>query len=91
VWSEAPDPEFGNVRFLAGYRHERWFDRELLDELRADEIAGQSLGEACRARLRWPAPLVRSAVFHLIWTHHFTVDLTRPLNAALTLGYGASS
>jgi len=88
VWSEPPEAELGNVRFLAGYRHERRFDRDLLDELRAGEIAGQSLGEACRGRGGWPAPLVRSAVFHLVWTHHFTVDLTRPLSAALVVGCG---
>jgi hypothetical protein len=89
VWSEPPAVELENVRFLAGFRHERRFDRALLDELRAEIRFGQSLGEASRCRSRWPEPLVRSALLHLVWTHHFTVDLTRPLTTGVTLEEGA--
>lgn len=91
VWNEPPDVELANVRFLAGYRNKRCFAQALLDELRADDLAGQSLSEACRSRTGWSASLVRSALFHLVWTHRFTIDLTRPLSAALVLGFGASS
>jgi hypothetical protein len=77
-----------NVRFLAGFRHERRFDRALLDELRAEIRFGQSLGEASRCRSRWPEPPVRSALLHLVWTHHFTVDLTQPLTTGVTLEEG---
>jgi hypothetical protein len=88
VWSEPPAVELENVRFLAGFRHERRFDRALLDELRAEIRFGQSLGEASRCRSRWSEPLIRSALLHLVWTHHFTVDLTQPLTTGVTLEEG---
>ena len=88
VWSEPRALELENVRFLAGFRHERRFDRALLDELRAEICFGQSLGEASRCRSRWPEPLVRSALLHLVWTHHFAIDLTRPLTTGVTLEEG---
>lgn len=91
VWSEPSEVELDNVRFLAGYRNERRFDQDLLDELRADDLTGQSLSEACRGRGGWSAAFVRSALFHLVWTHHFTVDLTRPLSAARVVGCGVRS
>ena len=47
VWSEPPEAELANLRFLAGFRRGWLFDRMLLDELRASDFQGASLGEAC--------------------------------------------
>ncbi len=91
VWSEPPEGELANLRFLAGYRRGWLFDPRLLGQLRASDLAGVSLGEACRSLPDWPGPLVRSAIFHLLWTQDFTVDLTRPLSASHMLAQGARS
>jgi hypothetical protein len=85
VWSEPPRIELENVRFLAGYRREWLFDPKLLAELRAVDLDGVTLAVACRSRPGRPAALVRSAVLHLLWHQHFTVDLTQPLSAAHVL------
>ncbi|MEU0877498.1 TnsA-like heteromeric transposase endonuclease subunit [Lentzea sp. NPDC005914] len=85
VWSEPPPDELENVRFLAGYRRSWLFDQELLAELRAADLDGATFAEACRSRPDRPAALVRSAVLHLLWRQHFTVDLTRRLSNAHVL------
>lgn len=91
VWSEPPEAELSNLRFLAGFRRGWLFNTRLLDELRANDFEGVSLGEACRGLPHWPEPLVRPAVFHLLWTQWFTVDLTRPLSASHVLANGVRS
>lgn len=91
VWSEPPEAELSNLRFLAGFRRDWLFDRMLLDELRASDFQGIPLGKACQSLPNWPEPLVRSAIFHLLWTQHFTVDLTRPLSASHVLASGVRS
>lgn len=85
VWSEPPTVELENVRFLAGYRRDWLFDHELLAELRSADLDGATLAAACQARSKWPAALVRTAVLHLVWQQHFTVDLTRPLSSGHVL------
>jgi hypothetical protein len=91
VWSEPPEAELANLRFLAGFRRGWLFDCGLLDELRASDFEGISLGKACRSLPDWPEALVRSAIFHLLWTQHFTVDLTRPMTASNVLANGVRS
>jgi hypothetical protein len=91
VWSEPPEAELGNLRFLAGFRRGWLVDRNLLGELCATDLHGMSLGEACRSLPNWPEPLVRSAIFHLLWTQHFTLDLTRPLRPSHVLTSGSRS
>jgi hypothetical protein len=91
VWSQPLVAELCNLRFLAGFRRERLFNRELLDELRTCDFQGISLGQACHSLPDWPEALVRSAIFHLLWTQHFTVDLTRPLSASHVLAKGVGS
>lgn len=91
VWSEPPEAELSNLRFLAGFRRDWLFDRRLLDELRTTDFRGISLGKACRILPERPELLVRSAIFHLLWTQHFTVDLTRPLSASHVLANGVRS
>lgn len=85
VWSEPPPAELENIRFLAGYRRDWLFDPELLDEVRAADLNGITLGQAFRSLPARPGLLVRSAVLHLLWQQHFLVDLTRPLSPAHAL------
>lgn len=79
VWSEPHELELGNLRFIAGFRNEKRFSRALLDALRGDDLSGQTLKEACASQPGWPTPVVRSAIFHLVWTHHFGIDIAQPL------------
>jgi hypothetical protein len=85
VWSEPPEAELDNVRFLAGYRRDWLFDQALLGELRATGMDGATLGEAFRSLPARPEPVVRAAVLHLLWRQEFTVDLTRPLSVGHVL------
>ena len=85
VWSEPPETELQNVRFLAGYRRDWLFDPELLGDLRALDLDGASLGDAFASLPQRPAPMVRSAVLHLLWRQECTVDLDRPLSRAHVL------
>jgi hypothetical protein len=91
VWSEPPEAELGNLRFLAGFRRDWLLDRNLLDELRAADFEDMPLGEACKSLPNWPEPLVRSAIFHLLWMQHFTLDLTQPLSPSHVLTRGSRS
>ncbi|WP_433625734.1 TnsA-like heteromeric transposase endonuclease subunit [Nocardia sp. CA-120079] len=84
--SSEPDPVIlENVRFLAGYRREWLFPTTLLNTLRNGVVDGITLAEACSVVADWPAPLVRSAILHLLWTQHFMVDPGQPLSSRLVL------
>lgn len=81
-----PDPVLlDNVRFLAGYRRDWLFASALLSELRGGGVDGLPFGVACSRFPDWPAPLVRSAILHLMWTQHFAVDVGSRLGPWLTL------
>ncbi|MFJ5308034.1 TnsA-like heteromeric transposase endonuclease subunit [Streptomyces sp. NPDC088350] len=54
VWSEPPEAELANLRFLAGYRRDRLFDEDLLAEIRAADLDGATLGDALHAFPRHP-------------------------------------
>lgn len=82
VRCEPPAVRLENVRFLAGYRRDWLFDRELLARLGAADLDGASLREAFGCLPGRPEPLVRAAVLHLVWAGHFTVDLDRPLSGS---------
>lgn len=88
VWSEPPATELGNVRFLAGFRNPRCFDETLLDEVRQHDLSGVTLREALSADFGRPPPLVRSAVLHLVWNQHLTVDVAAPLTGSSILTKG---
>jgi hypothetical protein len=85
VFGEPPAAELANVRFLAGYRRDWLFGAALLDEVRARDLDGVTLGAACRCLPARPAPLVRSAVLHLLWRQELVTDLGRPLSAGQLL------
>jgi transposase InsO family protein len=88
VWSEPPEAELANVRFLAGYRRAWLFDPELVAEIRGADLDGATLGEAFRAFPRRPAELVRAGVLHLLWAQHLVTDLAAPLSARHRLRTG---
>lgn len=48
VWSEPPEAELANLRFLAGYRRGWLFDEDLLTEIRAADLYGATLGDGSR-------------------------------------------
>jgi hypothetical protein len=88
VRCQPPPVLLANLRFLAGYRRDWLFDPVLLDELCAAELTGVLLGEVPALLPERPPPLVRSALFHLVWSGHLTVELDRPLSALHRLTVG---
>jgi hypothetical protein len=91
VVSSEQDPVWiGNVRFLAGYRRDWLVNRGAVDELRAraEGLVGKAISEAESQITSHPQPLVRSALFHLLWRHEFSVDLTQPLSCSTVLEVG---
>ncbi|WP_457135597.1 TnsA-like heteromeric transposase endonuclease subunit [Mycobacteroides abscessus] len=88
VWSEPPETELGNVRFLAGFRNPRCFDDRLVESIRQCQLAGCTLGEALSVDLNESPALVRSAVFHVLWNQYFAVDLAEPLTRSTILTEG---
>lgn len=91
VWSEPPATELGNIRFLAGFRNPRSFDGTLVESIRQHELAGRTLSEALSIDFSTPPALVRSAVFHVIWNQHLTIDLAEPLTRSTLLTKGPRS
>jgi hypothetical protein len=92
VWSEPPETELANIRFLAGFRNQKSFSPTLLDELtRRDDLPGRTLGEACTGCSCWPEPVVRSAILHLVWSNHLAIELTGPLRPTSVLRKGVRS
>jgi hypothetical protein len=61
------------------------FDAGLLEELKAADLDGVSLGVACRSVPGWPQLMVRAGLLHLLWRGHFYADLSRPLSASHVL------
>jgi hypothetical protein len=93
VWSEPPEAELANLRFLAGYRRAWLFDAGLLAKIRgrSEDLDGVAFGEAVRSVPHQPAPLVRSALLHLLWEQFFTTDLSTPLRASHRLRRSVAS
>ncbi|MFE3906335.1 TnsA-like heteromeric transposase endonuclease subunit [Streptomyces sp. NPDC059153] len=91
VWSEPPEAELANLRFLAGYRRDWLFDEDLLAEIRATDLYGATLGEAFHAFPRHPEWRVRAAVLRLLWCQHFVTDLSEPLSERHILRQGPAT
>jgi hypothetical protein len=85
IWSEPEAAELENLRFLAGYRRDRLFLSDVLDELCQSDLDGTALGDAPRSLPHRPEFCVRAAVFHLLWSHDLWTDLRRPLSASALL------
>ncbi|NEB65137.1 transposase family protein [Streptomyces diastaticus] len=91
VWCEPPEAELANLRFLAGYRRDWFFNGDLLVEIREADLYGASLGEAFRAFPRHPEWRVRAAVLRLLWCQHFVTDLAVPLSERHELRQGTAA
>ncbi|MDD4868216.1 MAG: TnsA-like heteromeric transposase endonuclease subunit [Mycobacterium sp.] len=89
VWSEPNTVRLQNVRFLAGFRRRSLFEPSLLAALRGVPSDGRSIAKAIGAIQDWPRPLVRSALFHLLWSQEFTVDMSQSLRPTSTLSRGS--
>jgi hypothetical protein len=88
VISEQPPVVLGNVRFLAGYRRQRFVEPDVVAYLRscATNLAGVRIDVAeCQVAKRFPYPLVRSALLHLLWRQEFVVDLAEQLRPSTVL------
>ena len=88
VSCEPPEQRASNIRFLAGYRRDWLQPPGLLDELRAANLNGLTLDEAVgtRSGLGWEAPLVRAALFHLLWRGVYQVELDTLLTPQHVIG-----
>jgi hypothetical protein len=86
IASEPPPVEFTNIRFLAGYRQGRLFDAQLLDAVKssARQVSQPSIGEIV-AHTQQPKPRALAALFHLLWRHECTIDISRRISAATTV------
>jgi hypothetical protein len=73
-----------NVRFLAGFRNPTGISAEILDLLTGQILVGRTLAEST-ALVDAPAPCVRAALFHMLWRHDVSADMTRPLSSRTVL------
>jgi hypothetical protein len=83
-----PDPvQFGNVRFLAGYRREWLINQEILADIRSQRgrFAGMSIAEAETSLSGCPKQLVRPALLHLVWSNEYSVAPDEPLRPPTVL------
>ena len=80
TWSGTDETTMFNIRFHAGYRRPATIDKELVELVRLEARAGESLGELeRRLRVSHPRPQIRPAILHLLWLGWFRIDLTLPL------------
>lgn len=86
IASEPPEVEYGNIRFLAGYRREWLFQSDVLSRVRH---ALQSAAEASVDTIVRATELPRVTAFpglmHLLWLGECTADLSRTLTGATTV------
>ena len=81
VWVEPPAAVLENIRFLAGYRRGWLFDPQILAALDQSDLDGVTLAEAFASVPESDERLVRSSVFHQLWTGRLTTDLDTPLSS----------
>ncbi|MEV6256822.1 TnsA-like heteromeric transposase endonuclease subunit [Nocardia sp. NPDC051929] len=75
-----PDPVFtANLRWLAGYRHTRYLRTGVAQRLRAAFAEPAALMDG--AQVVGDPIAVLPVLFHLIWHHQLTADLSRSLRA----------
>ncbi|NGO08432.1 TnsA-like heteromeric transposase endonuclease subunit [Streptomyces sp. HC44] len=79
VWSEPPEDELANIRFLAGRRRVSLFDPTLLDVMLAAEFDGVSIAEAISSVPDYPEARVRACLLHLMWRKRWVTSMLRPL------------
>lgn len=86
VWTEPPAADLANLRFLAGYRNDRYLNSKVLEELRSARLHELTVGEAIAEHSAWPETIVRAALCHLLWLQTVQTDLTAPLQSTSILG-----
>ncbi len=91
VWSEPPPVELENLRFLAGYRDARRMNPDVIEHLRNTRIEGCSIKQAIESCARWPEPLARAGVYHLLWRGLVKTELCTPLQSFSILLKGVNS
>ncbi len=86
TWSGTDETEMCNVRFLAGYRRPEVVAHELVELVRQEARAGDSV-EELEARLRAAESRaeIRPAILHLLWRGWLRTDLTLPLGPGTLL------
>jgi hypothetical protein len=88
VVSEQPAVLSGNVRFLAGYRRQRYISQDAMQEIRSrrHDLLGRRFDDAVSMIGRAaPRPVMRSALLHALWIQEFWVDIDRPLRPSSVL------
>ncbi|MEV6097249.1 TnsA-like heteromeric transposase endonuclease subunit [Nocardia sp. NPDC051981] len=75
-----PDPVVtANLRWMAGYRHPRYFRDDVAERLQA--AFAEPVGLMDGAEVVGDPIAVLPVLFHLIWCHRLAADLSRPLRA----------
>ena len=80
IASEQPPVLLDNVRFLAGYRRAQSVNEPALRALRATQFDNVTFGDAVR-NVNGAEPLVRAALFHMLWTQEVSTDLSKILSS----------
>lgn len=84
VWAGLPADTAPSLRWLAGYRQDRCAPHpDTRDRITATFGTGIPLGDGVEQVARFspvPAEVITANVYHLLWTHALTADLTRPLS-----------
>lgn len=84
IASEPDRIRLANVRYLRGFCKPTGVSADILHDLRDRALVGRTLGESV-ALIDAPAPCVRTALFHMLWRHELSVDLTRMLSSDTVL------
>ena len=72
---ELADPWMTNVRWLAGYRHERIFNQTIAADVRAAATGAQRISLGTLARRVGEPIVVLPTIFHMLWSHQLDADL----------------
>lgn len=84
VWTGLPAELATSLRWLAGYRQDRCAPSPTVtDRLTAAFKNGAALGDGIEQVAVFASvsrEIVTANVYHLLWTHELTADLTRPLS-----------
>ena len=79
-----PENTAASLRWLAGYRQDRCSPSpETRDRILAAFQVGMPLGDGVEQVARFApvsAEVITANVYHLLWTHDLTADLTRTLS-----------
>lgn len=80
VWTGVTPTLLANIQFLAGYRRRRLFRVEVVERMSAPDLMGLTVAEAISRQDGYPPEIARSALMHVLWRQHLTVDLSRALS-----------